>query len=70
MIQDINKKIKALVQGFKVCKRLGEHSPIRLRRYAGALSLLRTWNQKRKLAETKIKKYERLCKRYEKLINR
>jgi hypothetical protein len=49
----------------KVAKRLTGKVPLSLKRYKVILEHLANWRRKAKLAETKIKKYSRYVKRYE-----
>lgn len=52
----------------KMVKRLGGRPPVVLVRYRKALLALAFWRRKRKLAETKVKKYLTAVRRYEKKV--
>lgn len=64
-----NPQIKAKIAQFrtaiKVTKRLGVKPPAALVVSVTVLERVVEWRQKKALAETKLKKYERIWKRYE-----
>ena len=57
------KEINAAIRG---TKRMGHKVPIFLVRFKAALEYERQWVRKRKLAETKLKKYRRKVVYYQK----
>jgi len=62
--------LKEINTAIKATKRLGEKPPIFLLRFKAALEYEMAWLRKRKLAETKLKKYRKRVKYYEKRIAR
>lgn len=51
-------------------KRVTGKAPITLRNYRDSLWFLEQWQKKLKLAQTKVKKYRKQCKRYEKIFGK
>lgn len=65
--KDIEKKLQQLDAVVRVTRRIGGKVPVRIRRYHKALQSLKWWSRKGRMAQTKVKKYDRICRRYERL---
>lgn len=61
-------RLAQIEQAIKTVKRLGGKPPSVLIRYRRVLVLLASWQRKRKMAETKVKKYARIVRRYDKKV--
>jgi len=62
------RELHQVLTAIKAAKRLGSKPSKRLLRYRVALGRLREWERKKKLAGTKLKKYQQIVKRYRKVF--